>query len=197
MWGLRHRGATHHPMGADAKCVSPLRRRGKPKFNKWGVSLLQYISPLIVPLILVAFATLAFWIEADALIGMQTRRTTSKSKHFFPRSVTYTPPRKWTVSLVETTANETESSPHKNHRKRMKIRYPMVKDTYFDYLLNSKDFRRGQADPLETEDCEPQYDWQKASFLTCNSLHELDMATLVDPQQEERVKLIANGCEYI
>jgi hypothetical protein len=72
----------------------------------------------------------------------------------------------------------------------------MVRDKYWDHLKKSRDFL-AMGEPLNTKDCKPQYDWQGAVYPTCNSLHELDIATLFDPQKKERVKIIAHGCEYM
>ena len=40
---------------------------------------------------------------------------------------------------------------------------------------NSIDYKEGMADEFETEECKAQYDWQKASYPTCNSIHEMDL----------------------
>jgi serine/threonine protein kinase len=40
---------------------------------------------------------------------------------------------------------------------------------------NSADYEEGLADEFETDECKAQYDWQKASYPTCNSIHEMDM----------------------
>jgi serine/threonine protein kinase len=42
-------------------------------------------------------------------------------------------------------------------------------------LQSSKDYNAGRADVFETEECKAQYDWQLASFPTCNTLHEMDL----------------------
>jgi hypothetical protein len=40
---------------------------------------------------------------------------------------------------------------------------------------NSADYEEGLADEFETDECKAQYDWQKASYPTCNSIHEMDV----------------------
>lgn len=59
-------------------------------------------------------------------------------------------------------------------------------------LANSKEYKRGRAEPLETEDCKAQYEWQKRSFPTCNLLFEFDLTDL-GAHNGIRVQHIANG----
>ena len=61
-------------------------------------------------------------------------------------------------------------------------------------LKASEDYRYGRADVLETGDCVAQYEWQKRSFPSCNSVLEQDMTDLgLDANGKDSVRLIANG----
>jgi hypothetical protein len=76
----------------------------------------------------------------------------------------------------------------------------------------TEEYRDGLPDPLETEECQAQYQWQKDSKPTCNDVHELDMSAFYfsianhspddkkkgQPSHagediEERLRLVANG----
>jgi hypothetical protein len=60
----------------------------------------------------------------------------------------------------------------------------------------SRDYRHDRADPLETEDCKVQYDWQKQTFCNCNSIHErIDWThgTLLPVSNASSIALISNG----
>ena len=78
------------------------------------------------------------------------------------------------------------------------LEYPMANDTYlYHHLQNSADFS-ALAEPLETEDCEPRYEWQSTSRPNCNAMHELDLANVYQENaltgvKRPRVRLIANG----
>lgn len=65
------------------------------------------------------------------------------------------------------------------------------------HLNNSKDYKRRLADPIETNDCKAQYDWQLSSFPTCNLVHEVaDLTNLLNTHKRKsgkRVHLIGNG----
>ena len=64
-------------------------------------------------------------------------------------------------------------------------------------LKNSKDYKRRLADPIETNDCKAQYDWQLLSFPTCNLVHEVaDLTNLLYTHKRKsgkQVRLIGNG----
>jgi hypothetical protein len=78
-------------------------------------------------------------------------------------------------------------------------------------ILNKEEtneYKDGLPDPLETEECQVQYQWQKDSKPTCNDVHELDMnafyfvANHASPGEkgqshgdleEERLRLVASG----
>lgn len=63
-----------------------------------------------------------------------------------------------------------------------------------EYLKNSKDYKHNLQEPLETDDCKAQYDWQTMSFPTCNLLYETDITNLhAKRYKDEQVRLIANG----
>jgi hypothetical protein len=97
---------------------------------------------------------------------------------------------------VESTKNTTIATA-KQKVIPMTPRYKEEKD--------EKEYRDGLPDPLETEKCQVQYQWQKDSKPTCNGVHELDMnAFYHSPRNkrnrqtnmndsEERLRLIANG----
>jgi hypothetical protein len=193
MWGLRRRGTPQTTPVKDD--LSPLRPR-KNRVEKREIFPEHTVSRIAIPLLLLAVVTLVFWMISTTLSG---RKTVRISGSFFPRTATYSAP--ITMLLRETARNRTKHH-HAAHDDdddnsvSREIRYPMVKSDYFDRLFDSKEYNK-MGEPLHTKDCEPQYEWQGAVYPTCNSVHELDMATLVDPQKNDRVKLIANGCEYI
>jgi hypothetical protein len=57
---------------------------------------------------------------------------------------------------------------------------------------DSYDFRR--QDPIESEECKVQYEWQKMSFPNCNAMHEHPLTNLYAESDEDvPVKLLANG----
>lgn len=61
-------------------------------------------------------------------------------------------------------------------------------------LKDSKDYKRGRVEPFETDKCKAQYDWQKTSHPTCNTVYEFDLSNLhADKKNDERVRIISNG----
>lgn len=61
-------------------------------------------------------------------------------------------------------------------------------------LGNSRDYRHGRMDKFEKNGCKAQYQWQKQSFPTCNTVHEQDLTNLhADSSKDVQVGLIANG----
>jgi hypothetical protein len=66
----------------------------------------------------------------------------------------------------------------------------------FQKLLKegSRDYRRGLADPQESESCKAQYDWQLAYRPSCNHVMEQDLTRLeIDANNDTYVKILANG----
>lgn len=65
------------------------------------------------------------------------------------------------------------------------------------HLENSKDYKRRLADPIETNHCKAQYDWQLSSFPTCNLVHEVaDLTNLLYSHKRKsgkQIRLIGNG----
>jgi serine/threonine protein kinase len=57
---------------------------------------------------------------------------------------------------------------------------------------DSSEYRYGRADEFETDECKAQYDWQKVSYPTCNSLHEIDLLQIRD-DPFHRTRLLGNG----
>jgi len=49
------------------------------------------------------------------------------------------------------------------------------------HLENSKDYMDGEPDPFEEGDCVAQYEWQKMTFSTCNTVHEQALTALLRP----------------
>jgi hypothetical protein len=66
----------------------------------------------------------------------------------------------------------------------------------FQKLLKegSREYRRGLADPQESESCKVQYDWQLAYRPSCNHVMEQDLTRLeLDANNDTYVKILANG----
>jgi hypothetical protein len=55
------------------------------------------------------------------------------------------------------------------------IKRPMANSDDLLRLKDSDEFEHGMADRFETSKCKAQYDWQKTSFVNCNTVHEVDM----------------------
>ncbi len=68
------------------------------------------------------------------------------------------------------------------------------------HLENSKDYKRRLADPIETNHCKAQYDWQLSSFPTCNLVHEVaDLTNLLYSHKRKsgkQIRLIGNGWTF-
>jgi serine/threonine protein kinase len=78
--------------------------------------------------------------------------------------------------------HRTELSHHKIHISKEEVKRQA-------HLRNSKDYRHGARDELESGDCKAQHDWQKTSFPTCNLLHEHDLGLI----RSNQVKVLGNG----
>jgi len=84
------------------------------------------------------------------------------------------------------------------HVRSAHLEYPMANDTYlYHHLQNSADYS-ALAEPLETENCEPRYEWQSSARPNCNAMHELDLSHIYQENAQTgvkrpRVRLIANG----
>ena len=50
------------------------------------------------------------------------------------------------------------------------------------HLRNSRDYRDGARDELESGDCKAQHEWQKGSYPSCNLLHEHDLGLVTSKQ---------------
>jgi hypothetical protein len=74
------------------------------------------------------------------------------------------------------------------------ISEPMSKPEAQDHLLNSKDYKKGQMTPFESESCHAQDKWQMTSYPTCNTVYEFDLTSIFDSMTgEARARLLANG----
>ena len=61
-------------------------------------------------------------------------------------------------------------------------------------LQKSRYYRRGRAEPFETQECRAQYEWQLALRSTCNEVHQTDMNDLrAKTRSEERARVVASG----
>mmetsp|Transcript_25629 Transcript_25629/g.74150 ORF Transcript_25629/g.74150 Transcript_25629/m.74150 type:complete len:522 (-) Transcript_25629:3442-5007(-) len=61
-------------------------------------------------------------------------------------------------------------------------------------LQKSRHYRRGRAEPFETQECRVQYEWQLALRSTCNEVHQTDMNDLrAEIKSEERARIVASG----
>ena len=61
-------------------------------------------------------------------------------------------------------------------------------------LQKSRHYRRGRAEPFETQECKAQYEWQLALRPTCNEVHQIDINDLrAKTESEERARILASG----
>ena len=61
-------------------------------------------------------------------------------------------------------------------------------------LQKSRHYRRGRAEPFETQECKAQHEWQLALRSTCNDVHEIDINDLrAKTKNEERARIVASG----
>ena len=61
-------------------------------------------------------------------------------------------------------------------------------------LQKSRHYRRGRAEPFETQECKAQYEWQLALRTTCNEVHQIDINYLhAETEGEERARILASG----
>ena len=68
--------------------------------------------------------------------------------------------------------NESEGTPASFEEDSMPAKGPRVRPSWFE--PNAADF----VDGVDDEVCVPMYDWQLASYPSCNRFHELDMRAL-------------------
>ena len=64
-----------------------------------------------------------------------------------------------------------------------------IQESHFDIwperdLEHSESYKPNEPKPLETEDCQLQYEWQRQTFPTCNNVHE---------QRLQQVKFLGHG----
>jgi hypothetical protein len=57
---------------------------------------------------------------------------------------------------------------------------------------NSDEYMYGRADEFETDECKAQHEWQKVSYPTCNSLHEIDLLEIRD-DPSKRTRMLGNS----
>lgn len=61
-------------------------------------------------------------------------------------------------------------------------------------LQKSRHYRRGRAEPFETQECKAQYEWQLALRPTCNEVHQIDINDLrANTESEEKARILASG----
>jgi serine/threonine protein kinase len=62
-------------------------------------------------------------------------------------------------------------------------------------LLDSRDYRKGRATPIEKGDCVAQHEWQKSFYPTCNYVMEQDLTNLWQNStaQDTYARYLANG----
>ena len=61
-------------------------------------------------------------------------------------------------------------------------------------LQKSRHYRRGRAEPFETQECKAQYEWQLALRPTCNEIHQIDINDLrARNESEEKARILASG----
>jgi hypothetical protein len=71
---------------------------------------------------------------------------------------------------------------------------PMSKAKTQLHIEDSKDYKKGKLLEFETDDCKAQYEWQKTSYPTCNTVYEFDLTQIFDSETgDPRAKLLANG----
>lgn len=126
------------------------------------------------------------------------RKTVAKEERVYPRFAMFEKDRLGGSSLRQA-LNRTAKLSYPKKKRRRKLRYPMVYPDYYEgYLKDSREFRH-RSDPIETDECEPQYQWQVGQYPTCNSLHEYtgDMTNPLDMSAGEPYRenafLIAHG----
>lgn len=69
---------------------------------------------------------------------------------------------------------------------------PMVSQKRLAQIADSDDYEDEAADPIEDEKCKVQYSWQKSSFPTCNSVHEMGYLE-ADSHGKVPISLLDNG----
>jgi hypothetical protein len=81
-----------------------------------------------------------------------------------------------------------------NYPSNRVISEPMSTPEDQDYLLNSKDYKKGHMSPFESQSCQAQDKWQMTSYPTCNTVYEFDLTRIFDSMTgEPRARLLANG----
>jgi serine/threonine protein kinase len=122
-------------------------------------------------------------------------------RHSVP-SKKYLPQRPRMVGVYFTTAMSdsyigTERIPvntYRLHKTYTTIHVSLAALESQEHLYDSRDYKRGLVDPLETETCKVQYDWQRSYYPSCNHVMEQDLTQLeLDSSGEPYVKLLANG----
>ena len=133
----------------------------------------------------------AFFFSLFVIVAHTASRAGRKRRRVFPRYVRYDhdDPVLQPTPIVRRLDLDMELYPSK------RTIYVSKRDQEAqDYLKNSKDFNRNLQDPLETDECKAQYDWQLKSYPTCNIVHETDITNLhARRYKDEQVRLIADG----
>jgi Protein tyrosine and serine/threonine kinase len=72
--------------------------------------------------------------------------------------------------------------------RKQQSRFKSIRD-------DSDEYKNGKADDFESEDCRSQYDWQKSSFPTCNTIHEMDLLNVREGSlsRSRTTRILGNG----
>jgi hypothetical protein len=102
--------------------------------------------------------------------------------------------------------NDETSSNNATRRHAARLVQPMIAKEQVEALQDSSAYYDAQPDNWETKRCRAQFEWQKATYMTCNVHHELDMTVFISSsiqnsnnnnnqhqQQDESLRLVANG----
>jgi hypothetical protein len=100
--------------------------------------------------------------------------------------------------------NANNNNNDKNARRRdYRLVQPMIAKEKVEALQDSSAYYDAQPDNWETKRCRAQFAWQKATYMTCNIHHELDMTIFSsnilqrqlerDEHNNESLRLVANG----
>lgn len=194
------------PPSSSKKYLSALEQRARRKGR-----FVPFITRLIFAVVIVNF--LLKWKSNNYFSSVRGSYLFEAKPYFynaldqrtgsFPRIIQYSVGEEETEELkvLDPNAKEYEHNP----RELELPRWQVIARKRLDDTETSKDYEFRRADPFETEDCKAQYDWQLASYQTCNMMHELDLTDMyfVHPRADDpnytgakfasRLKRISNG----